>query len=152
MSPQAYISDRSVPEPNTGCWLWLGSVNNWGYGRSTVGWTRERAAHRLSWIAHRGALPRGIVLRHKCDTPSCVNPEHLELGTQIDNVNDMLSRGRNWVPLGELAGSARLTATQVSEIRRRRLSGALLRTLASDYGVHISTISLLARGHTWKRS
>lgn len=76
-----------------GCWLWLGHIRGqWGHG----GFDRT-AAHRFSWALHNGGYPdAGLVVRHKCDNPVCVNPKHLEVGTQKDNVADMVDRGRGW--------------------------------------------------------
>lgn len=83
------------------CWEWTGMTNNYGYGliqdsgRNGKRWF----AHRYSWYIHNGDIPEpkgyhGAVVRHKCDNRLCVNPEHLEIGTQVDNVNDMDDRGR----------------------------------------------------------
>lgn len=77
-----------VAEPNSGCWLWFKALNNKGYG--VIGRPGSSAgtmyAHRYSYELHRGSIPQGLVLDHKCRTPSCVNPDHLEAVTQRENV------------------------------------------------------------------
>jgi hypothetical protein len=75
------------------CWLWTGPRDKDGYGKANV---RRRAlrAHRVSWTMANGAIPEGLIVCHRCDTPACVRPDHLWLGTQLDNVRDMTAKGR----------------------------------------------------------
>jgi hypothetical protein len=84
-----WVEDRSVPVPETGCWLWTATVQTKGlpYGKA---WNGERTivAHRLMWEAAHGPIPAGLQVMHKCDTPQCVNPNHLELGTAAQNIAD----------------------------------------------------------------
>ena len=78
----------------TDCWLWIGARNNYDYGYITLnGW--PEGTHRLSWQLHCGPIPDGMWVLHKCDRPPCCRPDHLFLGTQLDNVADMLAKGRN---------------------------------------------------------
>lgn len=94
MKTLADIADRSVPEPNTGCWLWMLSVNDDGYGTTAIGRTGV-LAHRAAFQFSAGTLiPDGMNVLHRCDTPSCVNPDHLFLGTHTDNMRDMVRKGR----------------------------------------------------------
>lgn len=88
----ALHEEKWIPEPNSGCWLWIASVNNDGYGFFGMG-GRTMSAHRASWILHRGAIPKGKYVLHKCDVRQCVNPDHLYLGTQFDNMRDASIRG-----------------------------------------------------------
>ena len=97
--PQERILRMSMPEPNSGCWLWLGALRN-GYGRMIVGsranGTRQSAsAHRYSYEAFGGNPPRDKYVLHRCDNRMCVNPSHLFLGTHQDNVDDRERKGRN---------------------------------------------------------
>lgn len=89
----AYILSRYEPELNTGCWLWSGGTDRHGYGTQWVA-GRVVYAHRIFYEQHVGAIPDGQVVRHKCDTPTCVNPAHLLPGTQGDNMRDARERGR----------------------------------------------------------
>jgi len=78
------------------CWIWTGGTNGHGYGSLVIDHTGNHRiyAHRLSWIIHYGEILNGLQVLHKCDNPLCVNPEHLFLGTQKDNMDDMMAKGR----------------------------------------------------------
>jgi hypothetical protein len=92
-----YILDKSWPEPNSGCWLWMGTLRPDGYGAARArafGHGREQLAHRFSFMAFRGRIPARLYVLHRCDTKPCVNPAHLFTGTQADNLLDMRSKGR----------------------------------------------------------
>lgn len=89
----AQILELVEPEPNSGCWLWPGDTLK-GYGRVSYIGTRQ-AAHRVSWLIHRGLIPEGLFVCHKCDVKLCVNPDHLFLGTQVDNMQDWTKKGKN---------------------------------------------------------
>jgi hypothetical protein len=82
-----------------GCWLWTASLGSTGYGQICVrdekGQYRQTKAHRVSWILTNGPIPGGLQVLHKCDNPPCVNPDHLFLGTAIDNMRDMAAKGRH---------------------------------------------------------
>jgi hypothetical protein len=81
---------RVIPEPNTGCWLWEGPVNFFGYGLS-----HHSRVHRLAWEEANGPIPDGLFVLHRCDVPSCCNPDHLFLGTHQDNADDKKRKGRD---------------------------------------------------------
>lgn len=93
-SHELRILDRSVPEPTTGCFLWAGAINGHGYGSI---WRSGKvfAAHRVAWEQERGPVPDGFHVLHLCDVRSCVNPDHLYLGTNADNCRDRDVRGRS---------------------------------------------------------
>ena len=161
------ILDRATPEPNAGCWLWMGPVNVKGYGLVRYE-GRSRLAHRV--VAGLTFAPASVVTRHACDQPSCVNPDHLLAGSVADNVQDMIVRGRarratgdghprrknpelwpsgdkHWTRLhpekvlrGERNGRSLLTAEDAASIRARCRPGT-----SRGPGVQSNTIRGLAR-------
>lgn len=98
------------------CWLWTGCKIQNGYGRIRVG--KLKLAHRISYEIHIGLIPEGLLVCHKCDVRDCVNPEHLFLGTKKDNTQDMIKKGRQANKNGTNNPNSKLTAEQVSEIRK----------------------------------
>lgn len=94
MSPfDRFMSKVSRQQSESGCWLWMASCNQDGYGKFSIN-RKELGAHRASWQLMRGPIPSGELVLHHCDVPRCVNPEHLYLGSQADNMRDRLTRGR----------------------------------------------------------
>ena len=89
--------ERVQPEPNSGCWLWTGGVAGNGYGYLSLGRRSEgmEYAHRVSYRIHVGMIPNHKMVLHKCDVPNCVNPDHLFLGTQFDNMQDCSKKERH---------------------------------------------------------
>lgn len=86
---------KYIPEPNSGCWLWTGALWLNGYGQLKIPRTRKNiGAHFASYVLHYGRVAPGIYVCHTCDVPCCVNPEHLFLGTQSDNMRDASRKGR----------------------------------------------------------
>ncbi len=142
--------EKIMADPNSGCWLWTGSLDRHGYGQlSCLGSHRPHRAHRLSYELHYGPIGRACVL-HKCDTPACVNPQHLTLGTQTENLADMRAKGR-WKATpsyGEKHGMSKLTADAVTHIRRREMSQ---QKYADMYGVCRTAVSAVMRGLTWRK-
>jgi hypothetical protein len=93
-SPLVRFEGKYIAVPESGCWLWLGSVSAFGHGWFWTGKVNDWA-HRWSWRLFRGEIPEGMCVLHRCDVASCVNPAHLFLGTMAENVYDMVSKGRN---------------------------------------------------------
>jgi len=155
-SSMARFNARYTPEPNTGCWLWLGSLTG-GYGRIQVYLPEKilEMAHRASWVLHRGRIADGLIVCHRCDVRSCVNPDHLFLGTYTDNMRDAAQKGRmKWkskerprLPRGEKHHSAKLTASNVIAIRNSPMSGV---DAARTFGVTPKTISRIRRREIWR--
>ena len=131
------IMSRVSPCPESGCWLWTGRYGPRNYGQIRVS-GHEWRAHRLSWVLFCGPIPGDLSVLHKCDVPSCVNPDHLYLGTEQDNADDAVARSR--------LITAGLTSDQAAEIRRRRAAGETLMALAAEYGVSHLTIHRIAAG------
>lgn len=89
------ILQNYVPVTETGCWLWLGAWNRGKYGLVNRNSRFMGLAHRIIYAANKGEIPKGMSICHRCDTPACVNPDHLFVGTHRENMNDMISKGRN---------------------------------------------------------
>jgi hypothetical protein len=105
--------------------------------------------HRHVYEEMFGFIEDGLVVRHKCDNASCINPEHLEVGTQLDNIRDMYERGRSYSRIGENNSCARLTKTQVIEIKKSLITGTRGADLARKYGVTSSQINRIKKGAVW---
>lgn len=157
-----------------GCWFWTGRSNGYGYGRITMS-GRIEMAHRASWMMSHGSIPEGMYVCHTCDTPPCVNPAHLFLGTHADNMKDAASKGRmrkradhpmlngaaasgdrngmRKMPYrharGERTGVAVLTEQKVREIRALRDAGVRGRIIAADYGICMATVYRIGGRQFW---
>ena len=148
--------ERSIMRTGT-CWSWFGRCDE--RGRGMVWDTRvrkNRLAHRVVWEFYRGEIPCGALLCHTCDNPNCVNPEHLFVGTQKDNMQDASAKGRHrsrlspdTVPRGEGHWHSRLTAELVRAIRAQRLGGASQQMVADTFGVSRNCVSAIDCGRTW---
>jgi len=143
------FEDRMIPEPNSGCWLWMGMLKDTGYGHFCFKQKTVRA-HRASWEIYNGAIPDGLHVLHRCDNRSCVNPEHLFLGTHQDNMRDCHEKGRAIGPQGEAAHLAKLTTDDVLAIRAMPYDRRTLSTLSRQYGVSTQTIHKIIKRKTWK--
>lgn len=143
------FDEKWMPEPNSGCWLWLAAVRRRGYGIVSLEGPNfgNGVAHRVSWEIYRGPIPKGLSVLHRCDVPSCVNPDHLFLGTPLDNVTDMLAKGRAKPVRGEAHHTTHLTDEDVYAIRASDIPG---HALATTYSVSQSTISHIRNCKSWR--
>lgn len=141
---------RRVAKREDGCWEWCGALHH-GYGwindKNGDGKWKPTTAHRVAWESANGPIPRGMYVLHRCDNRRCVNPEHLFLGTHLENLADMRQKGRG--AKGEMVGGVKLSERDVITIRHRYSGGESQRHLASEFGVHQSTVSLLVSKRNW---
>lgn len=153
MTARAALFWRHVRRDPTGCWLWTGAeAEGTGYGIFNAG-AQAVGAHVYAWgLANPGVDRRGLIVRHTCDVRLCVNPKHLLLGTQQDNVRDMDERGRrvNNPRRGEAHGNAKLTLELVLAARRAHAAGESVRSIARRLGVSSPTMTSAIRGKTWR--
>lgn len=136
-------------EPMSGCWLWDSSLSSRGYGVIKRNYKKIKA-HRAAYELFVGEIPVGLFVLHKCDVPSCVNPDHLFLGTNSDNMQDMLKKGRQPDLKGEKNPSAKLNPAKVKCIKI--LLGDKSKTqqeIANIYSIGRTVISDIKRGKTW---
>jgi hypothetical protein len=137
------------------CWTWTGNRSkrrdgSLSYGRFCIGKDCQ-LAHRVAWMISNGPIPDDQVVRHRCDNVACVRPDHLALGTQADNLQDMRERGRahfNRFPSGAMHPNARLSDSEVADLRALRAAGATFSALGKLFGVHPSTAHAIAVGET----
>lgn len=138
-----------VSKQASGCWEWIGRLDQHGYGEFFHD-GRSWKAHRLAWVLRHGSIKKGMCACHKCDNRKCVNPDHIFIGTNVDNLKDMHRKGRGgW---GERNGNAKFTAEEVrGMILEHREKGTSCTELAERRGVDPSTVSLILLGKSWRR-
>lgn len=148
----ARFEANCIPEPNSGCWLWTSTDNGSGYGLFGLAGKNARA-HRVAWLLYRGEDPGPLFVLHRCDVPCCVNPSHLFLGTQADNIQDCKAKGRYKLvhgSNGEANAQAKLCKAQIRLIRSALASGICQAQIARAFGVTPACISSIARRRTWR--
>ncbi len=129
------------------CWTWVASTDKEGYGNFKVKRKRCRA-HIVSWEIHKGRIPAGMCVLHKCDNPPCIRPEHLFLGSVKDNSADMVTKGRS--TKGTRNPHAKLTEADVRNIRKRYATTSITqRELSAEYGVVQQQISHIVNHKKW---
>lgn len=149
--PIPNFMDKWIPEPFSGCWLWTGAITKSGYGRFAIN-RKSQVASRASWLLFKGNIPDGLFVLHRCDTPACVNPDHLFLGTVRDNNRDCISKGRAnprggiWQK-GEEHHLCKLKTFQVLEIRNDPRKS---QDIAKAYGVKPVTVRAIKQKRIWR--
>lgn len=152
-----FLKKLSVAE--NGCWNWNGAMRVGGYGKAFLPGPIELAAHRLSWILHRGEIPRGLYICHTCDNRKCVNPDHLFPGTHDDNMKDGVGKKRflhglarveaNNPKFGSAHPNSRLKEENIHEIISLKKRGLSYTEIGAMYDVSFQTIFDVIKGHTW---
>jgi hypothetical protein len=146
-----------VSKQPSGCWLWTGSKRSKGYGAfcyAKNGEVVQGRAHRFSWELHNGEIPDGLCVLHKCDVPSCVNPDHLWLGTKAENNRDMVAKGRRVVggtyggmyPRGESHPNCRYEDAVIRDIRKRHACGGTYSGIARALNMSVPYVRKIVLG------
>ena|ERR1700719_845194 len=142
---ERWLEERTIPEPNSGCLIWLRGLNG-GYGFIRGSVYGESYAHRYVWSQERGPIPDDMCVLHRCDNPTCCNIDHLFLGTKLDNAVDRDTKGRLGDRRGQSNGRAKLTDEQAREIRDATGSQ---REIGLRYGVNQQMVSRIKAGEAW---
>jgi hypothetical protein len=152
MTPRQRFDAKWRLDPETGCWLWTAGCTSGGYGTFGVrvdGRWRMMRAHRIAWQLHVGPIPPGLCALHHCDTPPCVNPQHLFLGTQAENNRDMTAKGRRAPTVGGANPNAALSEAEALSILRLKGSGQRQADVALSFGVTQTQVSRIWLGKAW---
>jgi hypothetical protein len=143
---QERIEAKVLRIPEAGCWVWMGSSQVRGYGE-IISNNRKHLAHRASYEAFVGKIPKGMYVCHACDNVACVNPNHLFLGTQKQNLQDMASKGRS--TRGVKNPMAKLTEEQVKEIKQGFAEGKTDMELAKQFNMSRQGINGIRKEKLW---
>jgi len=137
-----------IPEDNNQCWIWKAATNSKGYG--VIGLQGKlKLAHRVSFEIANGEIPEGMLILHQCDNRLCCNPSHLFLGTHLDNMADMVAKGRQ--ASGEKNARSKLTIEAVKEMRSLYLNGNYsFKKLGEEFGISSTSTRGIIRGDYWK--
>lgn len=134
------------------CWQWLGSIGAGGYGRyynkKFKNKSKRKKSHRLAWMYTNGKIPIGLKVLHHCDNPPCCNPSHMFLGTQVDNIVDMVKKKRHMRGVNQV--DAKLSAIQVKEARNLWERGYLIKEVATLYKLSDSCMGRVVARKSYK--
>lgn len=151
MRPLPYFKERSVVDAS-GCWNWRLYAFPNGYGGFSMqvnGRTLTKSTHRGAWEAVHGPISKGAVVCHRCDNRLCCNPDHLFIGTQSDNIKDMVAKGRGRAPRGEAHHACKLTSRDVSIIKLMIWLGVHQKHMVELFGLSQQSVSDIWRGKRW---
>lgn len=151
MTDKERFEDKFESITESGCWIWTAYSLPNGYGRFGLNGKTE-LAHRAAYMLYKGRIPEGMCVCHTCDTPACVNPDHLFLGTHVDNMQDCKSKGRltKGDTKGEINGKSKLTEKSVLEIRDLLNNSPYSQVeISKIYGVFYTAISKIKYRQTW---
>lgn len=138
---------------NGDCMEWTGKKDHKGYGKISItkdGIERPRFCHRVAWTLYRGEIPIDMCVCHKCDNPACFRIDHLFLGTQKDNVDDKMRKGRHRCATGEDSVHSKITKNQAKEILDMKGKGIQSYILGKKYGIAATTVKAIWQRRTWK--
>jgi hypothetical protein len=138
------FDEKYIPEPMSGCFIWTANVGSHGYGMMSTGKKVKEVSHRISWKLFRGEIPDDLWVLHHCDNRLCVNPDHLFLGTQQDNIADATKKGRVASAKNGKHPHVKLTPDDVLYIRTSKERG---KNLAEKFGVCQGHISGIRKGN-----
>lgn len=171
--------NRKVERSEQGCWLWVGALRPNGYGNFFLG-NKTTCAHRAAWTLANGQIPDGLQVLHRCDVPNCVNPSHLFLGTQKDNMQDMIAKGRQGsharhgeanpmygkrhsektramisavhrgIHAREKHPRATITEKTAQEVKRLRAEGNTCKSIALMLSISFHVVRNIAGGKSWR--
>lgn len=154
---QERIKKNSAANSQSGCWDWVKGKNKDGYGKVKYA-QRDLSAHRAAWLAFRGPIAPGMLVCHKCDNPSCVNPDHLFLGSPQDNMDDKMAKGRwrggpqFWEKgkCGAVHHNAKLDERKVVQVLAMFREGRAAVDIAKQFGVSDTVVIRIRENKAWK--
>ena len=143
-----FCAKVNIKDPDQ-CWEWTGTKNRDGYGIVKIN-KQEQRTHRVAWRLSNGPIPKEQCVLHRCDNRCCTNPAHLFLGTQQDNIADMIAKGRQVIPKGVQHGNSKLTEKDVLKIRSLKQQGVGRLDIAKQFGIYKSTVDKITSRQSWK--
>lgn len=146
------VMRRVVRLPFSGCWIFTGATSDFGHGVLGAGarGTGLAKAHRVMFEHTFGEIPEGKIVRHSGDVPCCVNPDHLEVGTQQDNVDDMMARGRHKVVIKPRLTYHKLTRKEAEHAQLLLMLGYTRREVSAQVGLTVKSVARIDTGQTWQ--
>jgi len=141
------LKRSSTVDPVSGCIRWTGNVNNKGYGLIGIGAKDTALVHRVAWELANGPIPAGMCLCHRCDVPLCINPAHMFIGSQQDNMADKMQKGRHVALRGHEGPGAKLSEEQARSILADARSPSVI---AAEFGIGESAVRRIKNGSTWR--